>query len=249
MVVKDESVAFYCQGQRLYGNLAVPSPGAPCILMSHGFEASKDGTKWSYLAPRLNQRGYATFRFTYRGCGREPEESDGLFEDTTLTGRIQDYRAALDYLEGVPVDKGRMGVIGSSFGGEVIIAARDPRAQALVCVATPSHPSTPTEEQLQAVRRSGFFQTPSGKRLGMSYFEDARRYDLCQAIEEIDRPVLVVHGSLDDDVPLDDAYELYERAREPKRLEVIDGGDHSLRRPEDMRRILQLCLEWFGQYL
>ena len=249
MAIKDEKVVFTCEGQRIYANLAIPNPGAPCILMSHGFEASKDGTKWSYLAPRLNQRGYAIFRFTYRGCGREPERSEGLFEDTTFTGRIKDYTAALDYLEGVPIDQGRVGVIGSSFGGEVIIAARDPRVKVVVLIAPPSRPDSPTKDQLEAYKESGFFETPSGKRLKMSYFEDVQCYDLCQAIQTIDQPVLIVHGSLDIDVPLDNAYELYERAGEPKRLEIIDGGEHSLHRPEDMYRIFQLCLEWFNQYL
>ncbi|MFQ5875399.1 MAG: prolyl oligopeptidase family serine peptidase, partial [Dehalococcoidia bacterium] len=65
----------------------------------------------------------------------------------------------------------------------------------------------------------------------------------------IDRPVLIIHGSEDQDVPVDNAYELYQHAREPKRLEIIQGGDHALRHPDNLSRILQLSLEWFQQYL
>ncbi|MEE9247181.1 MAG: alpha/beta fold hydrolase [Dehalococcoidia bacterium] len=244
-----QSVTFLCEGQKLYADLTIPRPGAPCILMSHGFEASKNGTKWSFLAPRLMEEGYATFRFNYRGCGAGADKSEGRFEDTTLTARVRDYEAALDYLGKVDIDHNRIGVIGSSFGGEVPIAARDPRVKALVLLATPSQPGSPTDEQLQTFQQTGYFQLPSGKRLKMSYFEDSRRYNLCKAISSIERPVLIIHGRLDWDVPLDSACELYDHAREPKRLEVIEGGEHALRRPEDMARILELSLGWFSKHL
>ena len=60
---------------------------------------------------------------------------------------------------------------------------------------------------------------------------------------------MVIHGSLDSDVPVSDAHELHEHASGPKRLEIIEGAEHALRRPEDMSRILVLSLEWFGKHL
>ena len=44
-------------------------------------------------------------------------------------------------------------------------------------------------------------------------------------------------------------HELHEHASGPKRLEIIEGAEHALRRPEDMSRILVLSLEWFGKHL
>ncbi|MFQ5933153.1 MAG: alpha/beta hydrolase [Dehalococcoidia bacterium] len=249
MSSKEEKVTFFCEGQKLYANFGLPRIGAPCILMSHGFEANKDGTKWSFLAPRLAEEGYSTFRFSYRGCGREPEKSEGKFENTTLTGRIKDYKAALDYLGSKAIDQGRIGVMGSSFGGEVPIAAKDPRIKALILLATPSRTELPAEEQLQAYKRRGYFRLPSGQRLKMSYFEDIQRYDLCKAMEKLNRPVLIIHGGEDEEVSVDNAYELYDHAREPKRLDIIQGGEHALHRPEHMARILELSREWFQRYL
>lgn len=249
MSVKDESVTFYCDGQKLYANLALPSPNAPCILMSHGFEASKDGTKWAFLAPQLNRRGFSTFRFSYRGCGYGEEKSEGEFEDTTLTGRIKDYKAALGYLVNTDIDEGRIGVIGSSFGGEVPIAASDLRVKAMVLLATPSRSEVPTKEQMAEYRKKGYSELPSGRRLKLSYFEDVGRYDLCKEIEALGVPVLIIHGGNDELVPAGQAHELYEHAREPKRLEIIEGGEHALRDPEHMDRILELALDWFHTHL
>jgi len=249
MNVKDKSVTFYCDGQKLYANLALPYPNAPCILMSHGFEASKDGTKWAFLAPELNRREFATFRFSYRGCGYGEEKSEGEFEDTTLTGRIKDYKAAIDYLVSTDIDEGRIGVIGSSFGGEVPIAASDPRVKAIVLLATPSRSEVPTEEQMAEYRRKGYSELPSGRRLKLSYFEDVGRYNLCKEIETLGVPVLIIHGSEDELVPVEQPHELYEHAREPKGLEIIEEGEHALRDPEHMERILELALDWFRRYV
>ena len=243
------SVEFSVAGETLRGDLAVPAPDSPCILMSHGFEASKDGAKWSFLAPRLVKRGYAILKFNYRGCGCGPDASDGLFEDTTLSARIDDYHAALDFLQGQMIDVNRIAVVGSSFGGEVPVAAQDPRVKAYVLLATPSRPQTPTEEHLAECQATGYFTLPSGKRLKPAYFEDSARYNLCQAASNLDRPVLIIHGSLDDDVPVEQARELYAHARKPKMLEIIQGAEHALRRPEDMERILELTLCWLEDYL
>ena len=247
--MQTQSVEFSVDGETLRGDLAIPTPDAPCILMSHGFEASKDGTKWSFLAPRLVERGYAILKFNYRGCGYPPDASDGLFEDTTLSARIADYRSALDFLQEVDIDQQRIAIVGSSFGGEIPIAAQDPRIKAYVLLATPSRPQTPTEEQRAECQATGYFTLPSGKRLKPDYFEDGARYDLCQAAGALNCPALIIHGSLDDDVPVEQARELYAHAREPKMLEIIQGAEHALRRPEDMERILELTLGWLEDYL
>ena len=43
--------------------------------------------------------------------------------------------------------------------------------------------------------------------------------------------------------------ELYAHAQDPKRLELFEGAEHALRRPEDMERILELSLGWLEAYL
>ena len=60
---------------------------------------------------------------------------------------------------------------------------------------------------------------------------------------------MIIHGGLDDDVPVEQARELYAHAQEPKRLEIFEGAEHALRRAEDMQRILELSLGWLGTYL
>ncbi len=245
----EEKVVFYSQGQKLVASLTYPFEGAPCIVMSHGFDSSKDGTKWSYMSPRFSAEGFAVFRFTYRGCGQGEDNSEGEFEDTTLTSRVQDFAAALEYLETAPVDLSRWGAIGSSFGGSVLIVARDPRVKAVVLLATPSHFPPPTPDQQRELGESGFLNSYYGRRIKRAYFEDVQKYDLLRDMRGIGVPVLIIHGSLDSDVPSGNAYELYEHAPEPKRLEIIQGGAHDLNQPEHLEQVFQFSLEWFKRYL
>ncbi len=50
-----------------------------------------------------------------------------------------------------------------------------------------------------------------------------------QNVEQLGKPLLLIHGS-DDTVLLPQASEdIYERAQQPKRLVILDGGGHSLR--------------------
>jgi uncharacterized protein len=45
-------------------------------------------------------------------------------------------------------------------------------------------------------------------------------------IDEIDSPLLIVHGTVDETIPVRFGEQLYEIAREPKELALIEGGTH-----------------------
>ena len=133
----EQLVEFYSEKQRVVGRFQCPVKGAPCVLMSHGFESSMDGGKWVTFPLWFFKRGYATLKFNYRGCGEGEAKSEGKFQDTTLTARLKDYHAALDFLEGTGVDMNRIGSVGSSFGGMIVLASGDERVKAIVSLATP----------------------------------------------------------------------------------------------------------------
>jgi hypothetical protein len=245
----EELVRFHSEGQTIFANFSLPYKGAPCIIMSHGMESSKDGDKWLVLAPVFYDAGFACLRFSYRGCGEGEDKSEGEFEDSTLTGRIKDYRSAIDFIETTGVDMSRLGAIGSSLGGMVALAAQDPRIRAMVTLATPAKLLIPTEEQLAMYEKEEFFELPSGKRLRTAFLRDIRQYDICKAVANISCPILIIHGSADDTVPVADAYYLYENAKEPKRLVVIQDGTHAFDEPGHVKQLGSLALDWFRQYL
>jgi dipeptidyl aminopeptidase/acylaminoacyl peptidase len=229
----------------MFGNLHLPRKGVPVVLLSHGLESDKDGSKWLMLSERLYEAGWASLRFSYRGCGEREEKSDGDFEDTTLTGRISDYRAALDFLQQQTVDVSRIGVIGSSLGGMVALAARDERVKAMVTLATPATLHFPAE----AGWNKDHVELSSGRRLKPAFFEDVGRYDASRDINQIRCPVLIVQGTADELVRVEHARRLWQAANQPKRLEIIEGANHGFDEPAHREEVVMLSLDWFKQYL
>lgn len=241
------AVEFHVGYQRIRGNLHLPYIGAPCIITLHGLEGDKDSGKWPIIASRLLKRGYACLRFNFRGCGEGAERSDGLFEDTTLTSRIEDYRAALRFLRGSgKVDPNRIGVIGSSFGGMVAIAAQE-QVKAIVAISTPYMVPSLGETRVTCEGKT-YYLLPSERRLKASFYEDIRRHNLLEAVRRAP-PILIIHGSADEVIPVDHALKLYEVAGGPKRIEIISGADHAFKRPEHLDKAIDLAIEWFNKYI
>jgi len=216
----------------LVGVLHSPSEVAStCVITCHGLYSSKDSEKYVDIARRFCGEGFAVLRFDFRGCG----ESGGRLEDTSLTGRMEDLESALDFVQEQGYESG--GVMGSSLGGTVAVltAAKDRRIKALVTWATPCH--------LDELFRGEVIEGLEKLRL------DAEKYDVVKAAKEIQCPILIVHGSLDEQVPLPHAEVLYENANEPKDIQIIEGADHRLTDSSYRGRAIELTLEWFKKYL
>jgi dipeptidyl aminopeptidase/acylaminoacyl peptidase len=244
-----DRVAFTSNGGKIVANLNIPFDGAPCVIMSHGMEGSKDGTKWQVLTAKLNDVGIASLRFNYRGCGEGEDQSEGEFEDSTLSNRVQDFRSALAFVEGSAVDSNRLGVIGSSLGGVVAIAAWDERIKVMVTMATPYKFPMPTEELLNNIQRTKYWGLPSGRRIKSGFLEELQHYDAGLDISKITCPMLIIHGSADIVVPVDHSRQLYEQANKPKKLEIIHGGSHGFDDPIHLQQAVSLAVEWLKQYI
>jgi len=202
-----------------------------CVITCHGLFSSKDSEKYVSIGRRFCGEGLAVLRFDFRGCG----ESGGLFEETSLTGRIEDLESSLDFVEEQGYES--IGVMGSSLGGTVAVltAAKDKRIKALVTWATPCY--------LDELFRGEVIEGLEKLR------QDVRRYDVVKAVKGIPCPILIVHGSLDEQVPLSHANVLYDNAKETKDIQIIEGADHRLTDPSHRRRAVELTLEWFKKYL
>jgi fermentation-respiration switch protein FrsA (DUF1100 family) len=105
--------------------------GRPCVVMAHGFGATKDSGLLPF-AEAFAEAGLEVLLFDYRCFG----ESSGEPRQLAWPPRHrQDYRAAIDYARGLDgVDPERIVVWGTSWsGGHVVYAAAaDPRIVAVI---------------------------------------------------------------------------------------------------------------------
>ena len=134
--MSEEVVRFNSAGLGLHGVVAVPDGLPPgerraAFLVLHGFGSNSGSANVLAPARVLGQLDYVTLRFDMRGCGN----SEGEFGRVICLEQVEDLGNALDYLARHPaVDPGRIGVIGSSFGGAVAVYAggTNPRLAAVI---------------------------------------------------------------------------------------------------------------------
>lgn len=110
-----------------------PDP-APCVVMAHGFSATRDDGLPEY-AEAFRDAGFAVVVFDYRHFGASGGEPRQLLD---ITRQQQDYRAVIEWARHRPdIDPDRIVLWGSSFsGGHVLkVAAGDPRIAAVISQA------------------------------------------------------------------------------------------------------------------
>ena len=240
-------------GTRLAGLLQIPRPDAdlartPVVVLCHGMESTKEGTKHQALARRLDARGYASLRFDFSYVG----ESGGRFEDLTIGGEVDDLAGACAFLRGRGVDA--LGIVGSSLGGTVALlhAAGDPGVRALVTIAAVSRPADILHrlgaDRVARWREAGYRQEATG-RLGRGFLDDLPRHDVLAAARGLRAATLVAHGEADDVVPVADAYALYAELPAPKALDVTPGCDHRYADPAHLAALLDRTIGWITTHL
>jgi uncharacterized protein len=83
------------RGNRLVGLWAAPpEPSSPVVILCHGMESTKEGTKHRLLVDRLLAAGFGTLRFDFSYVG----ESEGEFADLTIRGEVEDLGGAFDFV-------------------------------------------------------------------------------------------------------------------------------------------------------
>jgi len=225
------------QYNRIKGVIITPDKEGkyPCVILSHGLVSSKESSKYIAVSEVFREAGIATCRFDYHGCG----ESTGRIDDTTLTIRIENLDCVTAYISGHRlIDPERIGILGSSFGGVtgLIKASRDKKIRCLSFWATP----------YTLKREKG--NTISDIRFSDDIFDDFSRYDILAEAKNVSH-ALGIHGDMDEVVPYHEGITIFNSIKEPKRLEIIKGGDHILSHPDHRQRAIDLALEWFSGFL
>jgi uncharacterized protein len=232
-----ESVPAWSAGERLDGILHLPGPGRwPCVIAAHGLLSTKASDKYLALAANLTDAGFACLRFDFRGCG----DSGGRLAETTVAGRITDLGAVLTELQDHTALDGRFFLMGSSLGGYIalFVAAERPEVIATAVWATPAH-------LRDLIGREA---TLTAHGIGTRFFRELDREGTIEAPVGI-RRCLIIHGERDELIPPKHARTLYERAADPKTLEILPGGDHRFTDTEHRGRAIRLTTEWFTRYL
>jgi len=241
----------------LRGTMHVPAGKGkhPGVVILHGFSGSRMEASFLFvgLSRALETAGIASLRFDFWGSG----ESDGEFVDMTVSSERGDALAALDFFKSQPeVDASRLGLLGLSMGGFVAActlgARSDVKAASLWSAAGAGWRERLEPKARQEIAQRGVCDR-GGLQIDGRFLDDLARHHPFAEIAKYRGPVLVVHGTDDQAVPLDDAkaYVKALGARPMGRCEhfFVEGGGHVFSVWDHRLAVYDRTVKWFAQEL
>jgi dipeptidyl aminopeptidase/acylaminoacyl peptidase len=294
--VERTAVTIWSDGTRMAGDVyrpkgRKPDQKLPAVVFVHGTGGVKK-MPWSIaIATAFARRGYVFLNFDYRGWGESESrllmldkmpEPDGKGEVTVKARAVRwqmdfqdqttDVRNAIAFLAGEPdVDKDRIGVLGTSYGGSLATwtAGYDPRVK---CAAV----QVPGLGGIRGVPYSSYAYglmtrqargetepvpyehgAPGGKMASYSHmrYNTAKdvAYDPFQAARQVKIPMLIIDAGNEELMDIKQnggrVAEILKANGTPVSYHVIPGIGHYGVYGEKFDEALKLELDWFGEHL
>lgn len=199
------------------------------IILAHGITVDKDEDGiFPDLAKKLCEKGFAVFRFDFRGSG----ESEGKSVDMTIKGEIEDLKAAVNYV--LKSGYKKIGLLGASFGGGIATTVGSIYQNKIKCLClwnpdlnhdhTFLHPITPWLKQKRfKIRRDfeekGWSELGSRRfKIGKQLFDEMEKHLPYKDIKKIKIPTMIVHGDCDTKVLFADSQKYIRNLQGKKRV-------------------------------
>lgn len=211
---------------RLHGLwLGQDDPGAPVLLYLHGSRYDVRGS--AHRMRRMHELGFAVLGVDYRGFGR----STPALPSEALA--YEDAGAAWAWLAQQYPQRRRF-IFGHSLGGAIAV-----------------HLATEADDEAGLIVEGTFtsiadvFGTfkwgwlPIGPLI-------TQRFEAAGRVDRVRSPLLVVHGRADSLIPFELGRRLYDKALQPKRFVLVDGGSHHNTNSVGQSQYRQALAEMFG---
>ncbi|MEL7138603.1 MAG: bifunctional alpha/beta hydrolase/OsmC family protein [Pseudomonadota bacterium] len=250
--MRQEKFAFENKaGISLAGRLDLPDgPARAHALFAHCFTCGKDIAAARRIAQRLTERGIAVMRFDFTGLGH----SEGEFGNTGFSANVADLVAAARHMAGLGM--GPEILIGHSLGGAAVLAAA-PLIDSVRAVATIGAPAEPAHvlhnfgADLERIRAEGSAEVTLGGRqftVAEGFVADVENARLDGTLGRLGAALMVLHAPLDAQVGIENAAEIFTKARHPKSFVSLDDADHLLTRSQDSEYAADVIATWASRF-
>ena len=229
--------------------------GKPGLVWLCGLKSEMTSTKATAVADWARDQGRACLRFDYSGHG----QSEGRFEEGTVSQWLEEALAAFGQLS-----QGPQVLVGSSMGGYIALLllrallAESPgeavRIKGLALIAPAWDMTELMWERFSAgarkdIEEEGVYLRPSDYGDGpypvtRAFIEDGRKHLIGSEPLNPGRPIHIIHGLQDPDVPWEHTLDLVAHLTgDWTRVSAVPDGEHRLSRPEDIALLLDVIRE------
>ena len=293
--VLQREITLWSDGTRLSGVLLYPKDRKedeklPAIVLCNGWGGTKAFLMRSGIAPRFAEAGYVVINYDYRGWGDsdsrlvirgqmpKPDKNgyvtvkaQAIREVVDPVDQQEDIDAAVSYVHGEPmVDKDRIGIWGTSFGGGHVIyrAAHDGRI-ACVVAQVGSMPDDWTKRYPDGLK--GVYQQKSDRARGLvepapqgggspgvlrgtPYSERIALFNPGQYADRVKVPTLLIDAEKEHYFKIKDnsgrVHEILKKNGVPTEYHVLKGKKHyDVYSGETLDEVMKLEVPWFDKYL
>lgn len=221
----------------------------PVAIVSHGFMANQDSVR--HYTKILAQLGYSAYCYDFcGGSAMNRGKSDGATTDMSVLTEVEDLEAVIRYVQSLPYNSKELLLVGCSQGGFVsgLTASRNPE---LVGKLVMFYPALCIPDDARAGKMMFAKFDPKNipevidcgpMKLGRLYAADVIDMDPIAEISSYHGPVLIIHGTKDNVVPLSYSQQA-QKAYENAELKTIEGGAHGFSKKHDV-----LAVEYLKQF-
>lgn len=203
------------------------------IVLAHGITIDKDEKGiFVDLANLLAEKGFAVFRFDFRGSG----ESNGQSTDITVQNEILDLQSAVQVVQ---KQYKEIGLLGASFGGSIatLFTSENQNILKSLCLWNPAlnfdhaflNPISPwlKERSLKMqkdLKVKGWTTLGSRKFiLSKAWYESLKNVYPYKELRTIKIPILIIQGDKDTKISCDN---IIEYGKDIAEIKILKGAEH-----------------------
>ena len=220
----------------------------PIIIFCHGYKGFKDWGAWDLMAKAFVEAGFFFIKFNFSHNGgtiKQPIDFPDLeaFGNNNYTKELDDLETIIDWFFSQnkykpEANTNNINLIGHSRAGGIVTikAEEDNRIKKVVSLAGVCDfgKRTSTAGDLEQWKRDGVKYVLNGRtKQQMPHFyqfyedfiQNEERLTIKRAVSSLKTPYLIIHGSGDTSVLIDEAHNLHKWNSKSK-LKIIDDANH-----------------------
>ena len=244
----------------------------PVIIFCHGYKGYKDWGAWNLVADRFAENGFFVLKFNFSHNGgtiENPIDFPDLaaFGQNNYSKEVNDLNTVINWLafQDFPINHSSINLIGHSRGGGIVLlnGLKNQKVNRVVTWAGVSDYDSrfPKGETMAKWKKDGVMYVQNGRTKqdmphNIQFYEDfidnESKLDIKKACLESDKKVLIIHGTNDQAVSIEEGMNL-NTWLESSFLVTIKNGNHTFSSkhpweehslPNDLQQVVSETTSW-----